>query len=526
MDKISHFLCFIITFADRFYANMKKSTIWIVSIMMGLSFLALLFLQLDYFNDMVQMKREQFEENVSRALFYASRKLELDETLNYLEKDLQESEEIKNKNDKNNNPKDNSISINNIWTNKKVEMRPVSGPKFKIFDKKSGDPITTEDFQEQVRYRYVYQKTLLNEVVHTILHTADNKPLEERIDFKKFDNNIKTSLAYNGVDLKYHFMVFTSDGREVYRCGDWDKQGSEYAFSQMIFRNAPVNKMGVVKIHFPDINKYIFSGIDFMIPSLLFTLLLLITFIFTIIVIFRQKRVNEMRNDFISNMTHELKTPVSSISLAAQMLGDKDVAKNKTVIANVSKVIKDESSRLRMLIDKVLQMSMFERSKDAVLKKKELDINQLITNVVETFRLKVEYGGGRIELNLNATKPEIYGDEMHLTNVIFNLMDNAVKYKKEKENLLLKLSTRNNDKHLIVSVEDNGMGIKKDQTKKIFEKFYRVHTGNVHNVKGFGLGLAYVKNIITAHDGTISAESDLGKGTKFIIKFPLLTDKE
>lgn len=220
-------------------------------------------------------------------------------------------------------------------------------------------------------------------------------------------------------------------------------------------------------------------------------------------------------------MTHEFKTPISTISLAAQMLKDPAVAKSPQMFQHISGVINDETKRLRFQVEKVLQMSMFERQK-TTLKMKEIDANALIEGVINTFTLKVEKYNGKITSLLKAENSIILADEMHFTNVIFNLMDNAVKYKRPEEDLLLDVRTWNEQGKLYVSIQDNGIGIKKENLKKIFEKFYRVHTGNLHDVKGFGLGLAYVKKIIMDHKGSIRAESELGKGTKFIIVLPLL----
>jgi two-component system phosphate regulon sensor histidine kinase PhoR len=325
----------------------------------------------------------------------------------------------------------------------------------------------------------------------------------------------------NGINIPYHFTVSTSDGREVYRCPDYTDEGEEYTYTQALFRNDPSSRMGVVRIHFPEMSSYIFSSVRFMIPSIIFTLVLLFTFIFTIVVIFRQKRLTEIKNDFINNMTHELKTPISSISLAAQMLHDESVAKSPAMLKHISGVIIDESKRLRFQVEKVLQMSLFDRKK-ATFKKRELDVNELISGVVNTFNLKVEHNGGKINTDLEAEYPTVYADEMHFTNVIFNLMDNAVKYKHPDRNLELKVTTWNTEHHLHISIADNGIGIKREDIHKIFEKFYRVHTGNLHDVKGFGLGLSYVKKIVDLHKGTIHAESELGKGTKFIITLPII----
>lgn len=228
-----------------------------------------------------------------------------------------------------------------------------------------------------------------------------------------------------------------------------------------------------------------------------------------------------MKNDFINNMTHEFKTPISTISLAAQMLNDDSVRKSPTMMQHISTVINDETKRLRFQVEKVLQMSMFDRQK-ATLKLQEVDANNVIANIVNTFKLKVEKYGGRINATLDAEDPIVNVDEMHFTNVIFNLLDNAVKYRRDDCPLDLNVATRNLPNNRIeITIQDNGIGMKKDDLKKIFEKFYRVSTGNRHDVKGFGLGLAYVHKMITELKGDIRAESEINKGSKFIITLPI-----
>lgn len=517
---------------------MKKATIWTIAIVMGLSFLVLLFMQLKYIEAMVQMKKEQFDESVNKALYQASRNLELNETLKYLERDVNATGRMSSNTDSTDRIHDysngaaqhshqSSVSVHNGKTYSTFELKtmtikPSTMPKAVILHSdKNSISEATKSMREIVKNRYIYQKALLDEVVYSILYTASDKPLRERINFKMLDQDIRTELMNNGIDLPYHFTVSTQDGREVYRCPDYTEEGEDYTYSQALFRNDPSNKMGVVKIHFPDMGSYIFSGVRFMIPSVVFTVVLLVTFIFTIVVIFRQKRYTEIKNDFINNMTHELKTPISSISLAAQMLNDESVTKSPVMMKHLGGVINDESKRLRFLVEKVLQMSMFDRKK-AIFKKKELNLNELVDNVANTFTLRVEHTGGHITTKLNATEPTIYVDEMHFTNVIFNLLDNAVKYRDPDRPVELLISTWNDKEKLYLSVKDNGLGIKKENLKKIFEKFYRVHTGNVHDVKGFGLGLAYVKKMVELHKGEIHAESERGKGTNFIISLPII----
>ena len=519
---------------------MKKSTIWIIAIIMGFSFLALLYLQLSYIEEMAKMKKEQFDESVNRSLYQASRNLEVNETLRYLEKDVNETERrafrqdsVSSHGDLNGGVVQHSHqyavagkdgTIYSSFQLKTITTKPSTIPKAMILrSDKNSISEASKSLQEIVRNRYVYQKALLDEVVYNILYTASEKPLRERINFKLLDQDIRAELLNNGINIPYHFTVSTADGREVYRCPDYTEDGLPYTYSQVLFRNDPSSKMGVVKIHFPDINGYIFSSIRFMIPSVVFTLVLLITFIFTIVVIFRQKRYTEIKNDFINNMTHELKTPIASISLAAQMLNDNSVGKSPAMLSHLGGVINDESKRLRFLVEKVLQMSMFDRKK-AVFKKKELDLNEMVENIANSFTLRVEHTGGKIYTEIEAIDSAIYVDEMHFQNVIFNLLDNAVKYRKQDMPLDIYMKTWNDDQYLYLSIRDTGMGIKKENLKKIFEKFYRVHTGNLHDAKGFGLGLAYVKKIIDLHKGTIHVESEFGKGTKFTIKLPIIKD--
>lgn len=236
---------------------------------------------------------------------------------------------------------------------------------------------------------------------------------------------------------------------------------------------------------------------------------------------FRQKKLSEIKTDFIHNMTHELKTPISTISLASQMLNDASVRKSESSLNRLAGVISDETKRLQFQVEKVLQMSVFDNS-DASVKLSETDANSVIQNVVDTFKIKVEKFGGTLSCNLEAENSLVNVDQMHFTNIIHNLLDNAIKYRDENRTPFLSITTENPDLDTLrIKFKDNGIGIKKEELKRIFEKFYRVPTGNRHDVKGFGLGLAYVKKMVEIFKGSISVESDYGKGSTFIINLPL-----
>jgi signal transduction histidine kinase len=261
----------------------------------------------------------------------------------------------------------------------------------------------------------------------------------------------------------------------------------------------------------------------FAVTSIIITVILFLTFVAAILLLFHQKKVNELRTDFMNNMTHEFKTPISSISLAAQMLCDDSINSSPVMMKRISKTIVDETKRLSFQVEKILQISLLENEK-SIMKFNDCDINQIVDNVVDNFKIKVKSKGGNIVADLKATNPWATVDELRFTNIIFNLLDNAVEYSKQDEALELKVRTYNNENEdsLYVTIEYNGIGIKKEHLRKIFDKFHRVPTGNVHNVKGFGLGLAYVKKMVQKHNGTIKAESEPNIGTIFTITIPTI----
>ena len=500
---------------------MKKLTIVILGLIMSSSFLALLSLQVRYIEEIVSMRHEQFDESVKRSLYNAAHKLEVYETMRYLEKDVAKTEAT-DQLSKQGGVVTHQYDFKSDGKVSSFEMRTIIIPQRPKQDNKIPD--ASRSLQEIIRNRYVHQRELMDEVIYKILYTASKLPLEQRINFHTLDRELQAELLHNGIEIPYHFTVSTSDGREVYRCADYESDGEENAYSQVLFSNDPPSKMGILKIHFPTMNSYIYSSVRFMIPALFFTVVLCMAFIYTLYIIFRQKKVTELKNDFINNMTHEFKTPISTISLAAQMLTDGSVTKSPQMLQHITGIINDETKRLRFQVEKVLQISLFDQQK-ATMKMRELNLDELITGVVNTFALKVEKNGGTIISNLEAQDSIIYADEMHITNVVFNLMDNAVKYKRDDEALRLTIHTWNEQDKLCLSIQDNGIGIKKENLKRVFDRFYRVHTGNLHNVKGFGLGLAYVKKVIHDHRGSIRAESEYGVGTKFIIVLPLLNSK-
>lgn len=496
---------------------MKKRTIWTIAGIMGASFAVLIYLQVHYFTQIVEMRQKQFDENVKRALYQVAHTLELKETKSTIEAEIaaNESENKEQLRTEIHHPtiaQDTLLTMDTVASSPNLNTR-LGGEAYSI--------------GEKVRERFLRQKGLLNEVIYSTLYKPLDKPLAARINRNELDYALKTELQHNGIDLKkmeYHFQVLTIDGREVLQCQDYIKNSNDAVYRQEIFPNDLPSQTGFIVVRFSHVGSYIYDSVKFVFPSLIFTFVLLAVFIYTIYTIFRQKRLSEIKNDFINNMTHEFKTPISSISLAAQMLADKNLPRTEERFDHLSGIIVDETKRLRMQVEKVLQMAMFDRDDISTFKFQEIEAHSIIEEVVATFQLKAGSMDGHIAVQLEAEDSIIWGDPMHFTNLIYNLLDNGLKYRRPDTPVRLVVSTENKGNQLLITVADNGIGIRREDLKRIFERFFRVSTGNRHDVKGVGIGLAYVASVVKAHKGTIHAESDFGQGTRFIISIPLLEE--
>lgn len=485
---------------------MKKSLIWLLNVVMAIAFIALLYFQIMYLENMVKMRQSQFSENVSRALHSTAGMLERRETLNFLEEDVSLLGVYDEYEDNEFTPEEVAAvtSTSNISYPSSIEN---VSERYR-------------NLQAALKNQYLYQRGLLNEVILNILNEAPSRPLAERADSTTVRQLLAAELEANGINLPFTFAVGNKNHNFIYTSDNFDTSDQTPEYSAPLFPNT--GSEYYLFVQFPTRDNYIFSSVRFIIPTLAFTLILFVIFIFTIILIFRQKRLSEIKTDFINNMTHEFKTPISTISLAAQMLDDDSVRKSPDSIKHLASVIGEESKRLRFQVEKVLQMSVYDNSTSAALKFSIVNANSIIYNVVNTQKIKAEKENGKIVLNLDAVDADIRIDEMHFTNIIFNLLDNALKYMREDNPPVLTVSTRDiSDNRLEIRIRDNGIGIKKEDLKRIFEKFYRVSTGNRHDVKGFGLGLAYVKKMVTIFGGTITANSEFGKWSEFIIHLPL-----
>lgn len=273
----------------------------------------------------------------------------------------------------------------------------------------------------------------------------------------------------------------------------------------------------------PEYKKQIWQSLTWMITlSAIFTIVLITAFYLTVKTMFNQKKLSEIKSDFINNMTHEFKTPLATISLAVDALRNQKVQNDTQKMQYFSGIIKEENMRMNKHVETILQAALMERQ-ELKLNLKPLHLHDIIKEVMDNFQLVLQEKNAQAQLMLNAQNDVASVDEVHFTNLISNLVDNAIKY--SKENLFIKITTHNTSRFLLIRIEDNGIGMNKETVKRIFEKFYRAHTGNLHNVKGFGLGMSYVKTVIDAHKGRIKVDSALGKGSSFTIEIPLSKDK-
>jgi signal transduction histidine kinase len=472
---------------------MRKMVIWILTIAMFIAFCGLLYMQFTYFRKTIRLRTDQFDQAVSHSLYQTAMRLENEQVMQYLKKGIDNAKQ--NAEEK----KTDAAAL----TNNELEMSEA----FRL--------------QEVVKQRYEYQRKIIDQVLYDLVNKPASMPFDQRVSFTDLHEYLHTELQNNGMDMPCYIRVMKKNEEVVMQDSLYDPSKNEKIYSQVLFPNDQIDRLTFMDIYFPDRQGYLYNDLYFVVPSIVFIIILLITFAVAIYLILKQKRLSDMKTDFVNNMTHELKTPVASISLAAQMLQDSSVKKSPESIKHITQVIVDETKRLRLQVEKVLQMSLFERQ-TAVLRMLDKQLDDIIRCVSNTSRLKVEQLGGVIELDLKASENTIKADEVHFTNVLFNLLDNAMKYRRKEVPLHLRIKTWNNpaETRVFVSLEDNGIGIKKEHLRKIFIRFYRVPTGNKHNAKGFGLGLAYVNKIVSQHNGTIRVESETEKGTTFIINLP------
>ncbi len=369
----------------------------------------------------------------------------------------------------------------------------------------------------------VDRATLLREVMQDLMYTQ--RPIEERVNRFLLDSLLKKELTQNGITLPYEFAVRANTGRNVLFStaelypGAWEQQ----AYKASLFPSEMLSGNNLLYVYFPDQQAYILRNMSAMFASSgILVLVIMICFYVAVSTILKQKKLSDIKNDFINNMTHEFRTPISTIALATDMAQENTssvpVAELSTRIDRYLGIIREENKRLGTHVEKVLQMALLDKG-EVKLKQGVVNMHDLIAKVLNSLSVQIEQRQGEVELDFEASEELVQGDEVHLSNVLYNLVDNAIKY--SPEILHLTLSTSNEKGGIRISIADQGLGMSRDQAQRIFDKFYRVPTGNLHNVKGFGLGLSYVKKMVAAHEGTIEVKSHPGQGSVFTVWLPV-----
>lgn len=493
---------------------------------MSVALVGIIALQVSWIRSSIRLNEQQFDINVFNALNKVGERLEYEErlrALNFLTNGFVSSYFKKEYNTRRTNG---GTEFSFSFERQMSEMPLTENDLLSmLLESEDGEfcncsACTAARTQKQNNY-YNYRKGM------------NNIPIADRMRLDYLDNALKEELSDRGINIDYNYGVYSKRKRsyviannhfvvednssQVTIDGYKNIYTSPYRVN-LFGKNENGHSPGLLMVYFPGRSGVVWSSVWApLLGAIVFTGIILFCFVYTLNVIFLQKKVGEMKTDFINNMTHEFKTPIATISLAADSIASPMISGNPDKVKRFADIIRQENRRMNSQVEKVLQIASLDK-KDFTLNDAELDLHDIITHAVENVNLSVIKKGGQAVADLKAENAFIQGDFTHISNIINNLLDNANKYSPEKPNILV--STRNVGKGVEIMIKDEGIGMSKDSLKHIFDKFYRVHTGDVHDVKGFGLGLSYVKAMVDAHHGEIKVKSDLGKGSNFILYFP------
>ena len=363
---------------------------------------------------------------------------------------------------------------------------------------------------------------MARELMEDRMFSMDERTSGKRIDMLLLDSLLTNEFAQRNMNTAWEFGIFNPFGNEI---SLKDKSFHEKAllnpnlsFHFELFPDDLLTHPDFLLLYFPNERQYLLGQVwPLVVISIILIIIIILSFTYTLIMYFRQGKLSELKTDFINNMTHEFKTPVSTISLACEALNDKDIQKSDELYHTYINIISEENRRLGLMAERILQSAALEKG-DLVLHKELTDLHEVLTEVIRNIGIQIEIKDGQIIKDFQATSSLVEVDRMHLVNVVQNLLDNANKYTPLRPQIIV--STRDDANGLVFSIQDNGIGISKADQKKIFDKLYRVPEGNIHNFKGFGLGLSYVKTVVESHGGSVKLESEMKKGTKFEVFLP------
>ena len=349
---------------------------------------------------------------------------------------------------------------------------------------------------------------------------ASRMPIHKRVLKKEIDRLLKKQLNEDDISIDFQYAIYDNDLATKVHSKSFELQNAS-TFSVPIFENELNENNFRLLVNFPEHNKFIWSSIiGMMILSVVFTSIIIIAYGSALMQLFKQRKISEIKTDFINNMTHEFKTPIATINLALDAIKNPKIIDDKEKVLRYLNMIKEENKRMHAQVENVLRISKLEKN-ELNISKENVDLHDLIEDAMSHVELIIEDKKGYLKTNLVAEKTSVLANDTHFTNVIVNILDNAIKYSPEAPEI--EVSTENVGKSILIRIKDHGSGMSKAAQKRVFEKFYREHTGNIHNVKGHGLGLAYVQRMVEDHQGHISVESEKEKGSIFTIRLPLIS---
>ncbi len=466
---------------------MNKRTIHIVITLIALSLIVLISFQIFLLRGIYQISNIKFDYAVHSVLEHTIEELQLEFIQLKEDNDLQ----------------------NTDWNPQADHYEPRTINELELDD----GPISVEDL-EIIQQRYVKR---LNQLFNNVIHQHSLIPSEE-LQLGSLSTILDSSFKRKGLNVDYEFAISDFEGQFSYISDSTlEKEVFIDSYRRAVFLNGP-KRMYYLHIYIPNKFSYLIQSFwSILSISILIILIISSCFLYALSIILKQKKLSEVKNDFINNMTHELKTPISTVSLALEALVKFDLRKNEDKTIRYLEICRHENKRLGEMVEKVLNIATYQRG-EIKLKKVTLNLHELIEDVYTNILVQVQQNNGRIDLKLEALDKIILVDKIHFTNILFNLLDNANKYYKESP--MIEIRTYNDLDWIYIDIEDKGIGINKENLKKIFDRFYRVPTGNLHNVKGYGLGLSYVIDIVRFHDGKIDVKSEIGSGTCFTIQIP------
>lgn len=527
---------------------MNKLLFRFLVLLMSLSLIGIIAVQVYWFNSSLQNNLEQFKFHVKQVITNVGDKLEQQEALQFLDRYNQLKDSIGSE----------KVSTGhlefgyyqrNVETNETIiYSNSIISEDFNIsssfFDKKSDSANTIKGYSAK-RSSELYSGRFMDRSATSEKSTPDmvieksgkmdildkaqfeiafkdvvsTYPIQRRVSKEKLQEFLERELIEQGINTPFEFGIY-SNGLATKVRSDNFKYQKDNTYGIPIFRDNEGMSKYQLLVSFPQKKQFLFSNlIGITILSLIFTLIIVIAYSSALNQLIKQRQISEIKTDFINNMTHEFKTPIATINLALDAIKNPKIIEDKEKVHRYLQMIRDENKRMHAQVENVLRISKLEK-KELEIHKESTDINEILNDAIEHVSLIIEDRGGVINKHYEANRTTVLLNEVHFTNVFVNILDNAIKYSPESP--VIDVYTENVKDFVVIKIKDQGAGMSKVAQKRIFEKFYREHTGDIHNVKGHGLGLAYVKRIVDEHNGQIFVESEKGKGSTFIIKIPLI----